>query len=135
MATWVNLMDIIYPVGSVYSSYTSASPASRFGGSWTAITGTFPYYNAGTGTGGSNSHTLTVAEMPAHAHGVNQRTASSGPGAGDAKGVMTAGGEAVPDWYWCDATWATPMTAAEGGGRPHNNMPAYQTLYAWRRTA
>ena len=68
MATWVNLMDIIYPVGSVYSSYTSTSPASRFGGSWTAITGAFPYYNAGTGTGGSNSHTLTIAEMPSHNH-------------------------------------------------------------------
>ena len=30
----------------------------------------------------------------------------------------------------------TPFyTSENGGGGSHNNMPAYQTLYAWRRTA
>lgn len=131
MATWVNLMDIIYPVGSVYSSYTSTSPASRFGGSWTAITGAFPYYNAGTGTGGSNSHTLTIAEMPNHGHPLLMD--------GQA-GSMDTG----IDWTWNKtAAWQTGGSVPNsnirmggtGGGQAHNNMPAYQTLYAWRRTA
>ena len=57
-----------YPVGAIYISYYSTSPASLFGGTWLAITGRFPYFNAGTDTGGSNTHTLTEAEMPAHKH-------------------------------------------------------------------
>lgn len=124
MATWVNLMDIIYPVGSVYSSYTSTSPASRFGGSWTAITGAFPYYNAGTGTGGSNSHTLTIGEMPRHRHALTWKLSDYDSG--------------NPEFHTSD--WNVPgsvlqYTEYEGGGAAHNNMPAYQTLYAWRRTA
>lgn len=51
----------VYPVGSVYISYNSTSPASIFGGEWTPITGKFPYFNAGNATGGANSNTLTVA--------------------------------------------------------------------------
>lgn len=34
--------------------------------------------------------------------------------------------------------WSTNDDAQinnRGGGAAHNNMPAYQTLYAWRRTA
>lgn len=130
MATWVNLMDIIYPVGSVYSSYTSTSPASRFGGSWTAITGAFPYYNAGTGTGGSNSHTLIIAEMPSHNH--------SGTTDEIKYGTNWNPGN---DWSYSVASRAEFSQTRglvinnAGGGQPHNNMPAYQTLYAWRRTA
>lgn len=45
-----------FPVGFVYSSMNSTSPASTFGGTWTAITGKFPYFNAGTSTGGSTTH-------------------------------------------------------------------------------
>lgn len=46
-----------FPIGFVYSSMNSTSPASIFGGSWTEIKGRFPYFNAGTETGGSNTHT------------------------------------------------------------------------------
>ena len=54
---YVNLIDLVYPVGAVYISYRSDNPVNLFGGSWTAITGRFPYFNAGTDTGGSNTHT------------------------------------------------------------------------------
>lgn len=64
---YVNLGQIIYPVGSVYMSYTSTSPASLFGGNWTAITGHFPYFNNGIATGGTNSthaHDFTFTYYP-----------------------------------------------------------------------
>lgn len=54
------LLNNIYKVGYVWISYTNTSPASIIGGSWVAITGRFPYFNAGTSQGGSNSHTLSV---------------------------------------------------------------------------
>ena len=36
-----SLVDIIYPVGSIYMSTNNASPATLFGGSWTQIQGRF----------------------------------------------------------------------------------------------
>lgn len=39
MATWVNLLDVIYPAGSVYLSRNATSPASLIGGTWTQIKG------------------------------------------------------------------------------------------------
>lgn len=123
----------VYPVGALYISYASTSPASLFGGTWTAITGRFPYFNAGTGTGGSNTHTLTGTQMPSHYHGVVRE--QDGDWAGYWQSNASGGG------LWWIVSNGTPganrglKTTSVGGGGSHNNMPAYQTLYAWRRTA
>lgn len=37
MSNFVNLLDIIYPVGSVYITATEVSPASSIGGTWVEI--------------------------------------------------------------------------------------------------
>lgn len=120
--TWTN----IYPVGSIYLSYVSTSPASLFGGSWTQLTGAFLRAANDTATGGADTHVLTVAEMPRHAHGQNV-TANSG-GTGVRK-------DYVADQAKCAAYPQGINTLATGGGGAHNNMPAYQDVYAWRRTA
>lgn len=110
---------LAYPVGAVYISFVSTSPASLFGGSWTAITGRFPYFNSSTETGGSNTHTLTVKELPSHNHSGGISAKSVGLSAsGNMYGVYSPAG-----------------TGMSGGSAAHNNMPAYQSLYAWRRTA
>ena len=115
-----------YPVGAVYISYVSTSPASLFGGTWTPITGRFPYFNAGTGTGGSNKHTLLTSEMPAHSHESKVATWAGGfGGSGMAASNKAADYRAASDWGMYPA----------GGGGSHNNMPSYQSFYAWRRTA
>ena len=122
---YINLIDLVYPVGAVYISYRSDNPVNLFGGSWTAITGRFPYFNAGTDTGGSNTHTLSVSQIPSHTHGLRLDWFDhAGSGISDnyssnTKAKIDAGG----------------LTMETGGGKPHNNMPAYQTLYAWRRIA
>nr|UWD61159.1 MAG: protein of unknown function (DUF859) [Bacteriophage sp.] len=120
------LLDNVFKVGYVWISYTDTSPSGLVGGTWTPITGRFPYFNAGTGTGGSNTHTLTVGEMPEH----NHATVASGK----AGNVSEGAGYTVPIYNDYGSDYAG-MTATAGGGKPHNNMPAYQTLYAWRRTA
>lgn len=116
-----------YPVGAVYISYDSTSPASLFGGTWTPITGRFPYFNAGTSTGGSNTHTLTEAEMPSHSHAAKSWHTVVQQYEGLASKPCVAWEDDLNDGYgaWSHST---------GGGGSHNNMPAYQTLYAWRRT-
>lgn len=68
MSNFVNLLDIVYPVGSIYQSMSATSPADFIGGTWTKIK-TF-LYGADTAnqTGGEAEHTLTINEMPKHNH-------------------------------------------------------------------
>lgn len=69
-ATW----NMIYPVGSIYMSVNSTSPASLFGGTWEQLQGRFliganSTYPAGT-TGGAATVTLTEANLPSHRHSI-----------------------------------------------------------------
>lgn len=119
-----NIIDDLFGVGYVWISYTDRSPASFIGGTWTPITGRFPYFNAGNSIGGANSQTLSIAQMPAHKHRLG----------------LNYGNDWVEDsWNWSVSSSGMYVTEAEtesvGGGQPYNNMPAYQTLYAWRRVA
>lgn len=67
-----NIVDMIYPVGSIYMSVNNASPATLFGGTWVQIQDKFllasgPNYTNGN-TGGSDTHRLNANELPAHTH-------------------------------------------------------------------
>ncbi len=75
-----DIVDLIYPVGSIYMSVNSTSPQTLFGGTWQQIEDTFLLsagntYTAGN-TGGAASHTLTTSELPAHTHGSETLTGS-----------------------------------------------------------
>ena len=88
-------LDQIYPVGSIYMSVNSTSPATLFGGTWEPIKDKFllsagDTYSAGAEDGAASrsytpagtvgSHTLTAAEsgMPSHGHGFTQPTVNGG---------------------------------------------------------
>lgn len=129
-----------YPVGAVYISYVSTSPASLFGGTWMELKGVFPYFNHGTGTGGSNSHTLTTDQIPSHYHHFTINATTFGwPQNSPVRGATASSVSSVSN----TVTWNDFKTTEDGdqiisntgGGKSHNNMPSYQTLYAWRRTA
>lgn len=124
--SWTSLLDMIYPKGSYYFSNASTNPASLFGGGWTAITGRFPYMNAGTSTGGSNTHTLTVAQMPRHTH-EPQVLYANAP-------AQNAGAQ-MAEWNYGHSNVNLLTVGYTGGGQAHNNMPAYKEIYAWYRTS
>ena len=67
-----DLINTIYPIGSIYMSVNSTSPQILFGGSWEQIKDTFLLATGDTyangSTGGEATHTLTVNEMPSHTH-------------------------------------------------------------------
>ena len=134
--TLAEIMLALYPVGAVYISVNSTSPASLFGGTWESIGGRFllgadATYAAGS-TGGEATHKLTTSEMPSHTHDMPN-----------------------PDWTSSDyaKTWpawsslykatqqSTTITCAPGStqnrgdSQPHNNMPPYLAVYMWKRVS
>ena len=66
----VKLFDLIYPVGSIYTSTNPTSPASLFGGTWEQIKDRF-LYSASSGStdiGGASTVTLDIKNIPSHNH-------------------------------------------------------------------
>ena len=67
-----SLVEIIYPVGSIYMSANSVSPATLFGGVWEAISGRFLLASGGAyalgSTGGAAAVSLTSEQLPVHTH-------------------------------------------------------------------
>ena len=78
----LQVLQAVYPIGSIYCSYGSTSPATLFGfGSWAKIEGRFllganATYGLGS-TGGSATVTLTVNQIPAHNHSASTASAGS----------------------------------------------------------
>lgn len=137
--TWKNLLNKIYPVGSLYMSAKATSPAELFGGTWEQIKDTFilaagDTYAAGK-TGGEASHALTVDEMPAHRHaGIDiDNLYCFGWENGSLTGVNFKnfyGGT-----YWGNNVQNRLTSGYAGGSTAHNNMPPYLTAYIWKRIA
>ena len=130
--SWINIADIIYPIGSYYISNNNTPPAELFGGTWTQLTGRFLYATTSTSTGGSNTHTLTINQIPSHDHAIYS-------GWGD-QGNPTTDEDAYRYQFWGgnNKGWHSGGnygTSSVGGGAAHNNMPAYKGCYCWYRTA
>ena len=66
------LLNLVYPVGSIYLSSKNTNPGTLFGGTWTQIKDKFiltagDSYSNGA-TGGAATVTLSVSNMPSHKH-------------------------------------------------------------------
>lgn len=128
------LVDLFYPIGSIYMSTDTTNPQSRFTGTyWLPIYNRFllgagDTYKAGT-MGGEATHTLTRSEIPSHYH--DEYLGNDG------------GSDSAPSGYsgWPNIAyiskktwWVTgSKTSAAGGDGAHNNMPPYLAVYMWRR--
>lgn len=129
------ILEAVYPVGSIYISVNSTSPQTLFGGTWKAIQGKFllgssSAHKAGS-TGGEETHTLTMGEMPEHTHPMY-----SGNAGGDSEWTPDEGAYLVDSVTQTKTTrWARLGMDYAGGGNAHNNMPPYLAVYMWKRTA
>ena len=117
----------IYPVGAIYMSTSSTSPASLFGGTWERIQNRFllaagSSYTAGK-TGGAATHTITVSEMPPHQHKYRLKGGSN-----------TDSQTAILNWE-SNVDYQEWSTENTGEGQPMNIMPPYLVVYVWKRTA
>lgn len=142
------VLDLVYPVGSIYMSVNATSPSTLFGGTWERLKDRFllaagDTYSAGA-TGGEATHTLTVKEMPSHEGHMYSNFNDSG----------WAGRNGDKNSYFLDSNTATGYKKFEdrpyklvstneivmqgysrGGSQSHNNMPPYLAVYMWKRTA
>jgi len=162
---WWAMIDMLYPVGEILITRRSGNPSTWLGkGTWVAygagrtlvgVDATDSDFNAVDKAGGSKTHTLTDAEIPAHSHPVNisgttgnaglhtHLTADgsfnqTGPFAenGDVTGGNTLNGKPVGEAGDHSHSFAVSGTTGEAGtGGAHNNMPPYVTVFMWLRTA
>lgn len=118
-----------WPVGSIYTSVTSANPSTLFGGNWEAFGAGRVMVGLDSGdtdfdtseeTGGAKTHALTIAEMPAHSHTYTLEN-TRGPGSPGASNG--------------DSSFSTPSTSTVGGGTAHNNVQPYIVVYMFKRIA
>lgn len=129
-----NILDLIYPVNSIYISISSTNPSTLFGGTWTRLPkGKFLYnidsdsaiWGNGNSTGtATNSHTLTVEQIPSHTHTVDKYY-NTGVGGYYVYGSNGTGSKLTND---------TGINAT-GGGQGHSHNIPYISVYMWRRTA
>lgn len=127
-----DLLNMVYPVNSIYISYSHTSPASLFGGTWTRLSSRFLWGTTSSGTigatAGEQTHKLTVNEMPAHNHGlyVDDNFTKTGSSVGLTNNSYGNTTSTITGKIYMDNT---------GGGAAHNNMPPYVNVSIWRRTA
>ena len=137
-----NIVDLIYPIGSIYISVNSTSPQTLFGGTWVQIKDTFLLASGDTyqngSTGGSATVTLTASQsgVPAHSHKYQDynttytlKTTNRKPGTSTAVAYgtsLTAGGGATER--------TSSNNTAANASQSHENMPPYLTVYMWKRT-
>ena len=137
----IDILNTVYPVGSIYMSVNSTSPESFIGGTWVALQDRFligagnSYANGA--TGGEESHTLTVEEMPSHDHGVREGGNVLALHTNDSPAdiIYEHGFSGVPNGWWSLTSKNETSIAPTGGGTAHNNLPPYLAVYMWKRTA
>ena len=128
-----------YPVGSIYTSVVSTNPATLLGvGTWAAFGAGKVMVGIDAGdsdfdtvleTGGAktDSHALTVAEMPSHSHRgySTQNTFDPQYGIGSAAYLNSS-----------FENNSVPLTNTGGGqAHTHDIVQPYIVVYMWRRTA
>ena len=83
--SYTSLLDILYPVGSIFITIGTTNPASHLGGSWIEVTDGV-IAAKGYGTVGKNigSKTIATTQLPSHTHtitvdsgGLHQHTHAS----------------------------------------------------------
>jgi len=133
--TWAQMLTTVYPVGAIYLSANSTSPASLFGGTWERMKDRFllgagDTYSAGS-AGGAAAVTLTSDQMPEHRHILRRQ--SSSPTTEFSAYAATSDDNTDPSSSVSDGV--RRYTTYAGGGAAHNNMPPYLAVYMWKRVS
>ena len=133
--SWINGVDIFYPVGTIYTATNATSPAEMFGGTWSPLTdGRFlrpmGSYNSLGGTTEHYHYTGSGYYAPEDRFDITSVDTLGGL----SRRVSTIGAWTSVN---ADARLEHPQ------GHPHtedptykaSTLPVYRTVYCWIRTA
>ena len=122
---FINLLQAVYPVGAVYISTVNTSPSSLIGGTWTQITNAALRASTSIGYTGSDTHTITINEIPSHRHDINDYITDNG----------------TPNMQW-NLLWGNHgnknggiYTNYVGGGQAMSLVQRSYNCFIWYRTA
>ncbi len=154
------LLDLVYPIGSIYISANNVNPSEFLGGNWEQITDKFllaagSQYTAGS-VGGSATKTISKANLPnytlysashshtftgtatSHNHSINNIQYTTGYG-NNVNAANTGQGHGTSYTNSASITPSgtnsnTTITVNSGGsGTALDIMPPYEVVYAWKR--
>lgn len=160
-ATTDQILNLVYPVGSIYMSVNNVSPQTFIGGTWVAwgagrvpvsVDTTDSNFNTVEKTGGVETVKLTTSQMPSHYHnianalpstsyvnnvGLNYSETIAGGCFGRSQssnnfGSTNSGSRKTNILGNFKHTHTCETT---GEGAAHNNLQPYITCYMWKRTA
>lgn len=149
------LVDLIYPIGSIYISVNNISPATFIGGTWEAFaTGrtlvgvdtSQTEFNSVGKTGGAKTHALTIAQMPSHEGHMYDNFNGTGyvERNGDKNSYFLNSDTAKSYGYGqydnrpykiVSGNEMVMQGYSRGSGQAHNNLQPYITCYMFKRTA
>lgn len=146
-----NILDNIYPVGSIFITMNSTNPSEYFGGKWEKISGGYLYATGSTSLGkttyngwGAQSTALTIGQMPSHTHRIgfttswgatvwDSATQDGYVGPRDPGNALSYGASAnqafVPPRY------GTLFNETIGGGQGHTHNIATIDVWMWKRVS
>lgn len=130
MSNFVNLLDIVYPVGSVFISNNSVSPADSIGGTWTKLdSNTFICNGTPGATGGANDQKLSISNLPSNVWLTGDTSVQYGlPKALSV--LFDSGGT-----YGIEASRITDNPSQQYSYKPFDNRPKYRAFNIYFRTA
>lgn len=150
MPNFVNLLDIIYPVGSIYITTNATSPADSIGGTWEQIENCLlaasgDTYNLAGRFSGSNI--ISRLAIPDHQHPVVSWNSSkqqysnigfwyTNAATGNAWQLLSYGGATGGDSGW--DLWTKGTWRLNDNGQPvdqQQHIPYHYSINVYKRTA
>lgn len=150
MSNWVNILDLAYPVGSVYITTSTTSPASTLGGTWSAVSGRFLYghsSNTPKTTGGSSTHNhkykiamglfYRVAVYPYYVYdySASEWVKCDGDSISAVEDTTGYSVNSILSDSFSSNGYTLNFPSAEGVSSSTSHLPPYYTVRMWVRTA
>lgn len=130
-----DLIDVIYPVGSIYMSVNSVNPSTLFGGTWEQIKDKFLLSSGDTYSNGATGGSAD-AVVVTHTHSTPAKYVLTTDGGAITRN-STAGttGTKVSNLLKSDDAIVRDIIGNTGTSGVGKNMPPYLAVNIWKRTA
>ena len=136
-----DLVDTIYPIGSIYMSVNNVSPSTLFGGTWEQIKDTFLLSSGDTYNNGSTGGSAD-AIVVSHSHNPSTTSeyyvTSTKDSANNTRVAYSSSGNRLVDGQTDTGNSSfhhRKSTETNGESGTGKNMPPYLVVNIWKRTA